>query len=354
MKKLISNDLKIKNKKDKRYLIPIFVVILFLAIIMSAAIGAVKVPYGDTFKIIINKIFSTNFEIKEKSFESIIFYVRLPRVIVSAIVGGALALCGAVMQSMFRNPMADPGIIGISSGASLGAVIAVALNLTSLSLYYMPLLAIIGALGAAFTIYKLSSYKGKIPVLTLILSGIAVSTFLGAINSLILSKIAEYKVREYLFWSIGSLSGRRWEHVRLAFIPIMILTIILLFFSKELNILLLGEEEAHSVGVNPTKARRKILFLTSITTAIAVCVSGNIGFVGLVVPHILRLIVGPDNRILLPLSALGGAIFLIVCDFIARTIIMPAEIGVGIVTSLVGAPYFIYLLMKARKEGISI
>lgn len=343
-----------ENRKSRAYLIPIFILILILTIVISSAIGAVRVPLMETFKIFMNKLFNTGFVIKNEGLISIIYNVRFPRVLVSAVVGAALATCGTVMQSMFRNPMADPGVIGISSGASTGAVIAVALGLTAKSLYYMPVFAAAGALFAAFTIYNIASYKGKVPVLTLILSGIAVSTFLGAVNSLILSKISQYKVREYLFWSIGSLSDRRWEHVNLAVIPIIILIIVLFTFSKELNILLLGEEEAHSMGVNPTKSRRKILFVSSLTTAIAVCVSGNIGFVGLVVPHILRLIVGPDNRILMPLSAFGGAIFLIVCDLLARTIIMPEEIGVGIVTAMIGAPYFIYLLIKARREGMSI
>lgn len=342
------------NKVKNSTIIISFLFILTLCMVIATAIGAVRVPFLDTIKIILNNFGLTHFKITNKRFDSIIFYVRFPRVIVATLVGAALGLCGAVMQGLFRNPMADPGIIGISSGASFGAVIAIALNLTTVSLYFMPVFAIIGALTSAFIIYRLASSKGKVPVLTLILAGIAVSTFIGALTSLILSRIAEYQVREYLFWSIGSLSGRRWEHVNLSAVPILIGIIILVSFSRELNVLLLGEEEAQSIGLNPYRARRTILFFSSIVTAVAVCVSGNIGFVGLIVPHILRLIVGPDNRILLPLSALGGAVFLLICDLIARIIIMPSEIGVGIVTSLVGAPYFLFLLNKSRKEGVAL
>lgn len=342
------------NKKNVKFMIVLFLVFLMVSIIIATAIGAVKVPYIETVKIILNNMGIGRFDLSNKGFEAIIFHVRLPRVIVAILVGGALGISGAVMQSMFRNPMADPGVLGVSSGASLGAIIAVALGLTSRGIYYMPLFAVIGALIASYTIYKLAASKGKVPPLILILAGIAISTFLGSITSLILTKIGEHQVREYLFWSIGSLADRRWEHASLVALPIVIFSLILMSFAKELNILLLGDEEAKSLGLNTNRIRKKILFFCSMTTAMAVCVSGNIAFVGLIVPHILRLIVGSDNRILIPLSAIGGAIFLVVCDLIARTVISPAEIGVGIITSLIGAPYFIFLLKRAQKEGISL
>ncbi|MCR4435125.1 MAG: iron chelate uptake ABC transporter family permease subunit [Clostridiales bacterium] len=327
---------------------------LILIIVAATAIGAVYVPFGDTVRIILKNYGILKAPSVDDSQESIIFFVRFPRVLVAVLVGAALAASGCVMQGMFRNPMADPGIIGVSGGASLGAVTAIALGLTSGSVYVMPVFATAGALAAAWLIFLLASKGGKIPVLTLILSGIAVSTFLGAVTSLILTRVNEYQLREYLFWSVGSLSARRWEHVNLAAVPVALCVIILISFSRDLNILLLGEEEAQSVGLNPFAARKRLLFFTSVTTAMAVCVSGNISFVGLIVPHIMRLIVGPDNRILMPASALAGAVFLVGCDLAARVVFMPVEIGVGIVTSLVGAPYFLYLLNKARKEGAAL
>ena len=352
---------KAKEKKDsnkngyKKYkVIPVMIILLIAIIIIATAVGAVYVPLLDTAKIIIKNLGIYNFTSISESQNSIIFLVRLPRVIVAVLVGAALAVSGAVMQGMFRNPMADPGILGVSSGAGLGAVTAIGLGLASRSIYFMPLFATIGALLAAWIVFILASSGKKIPVLTLILSGIAVSTFLGAITSLILSKISEYQVKEYLFWSVGGLSSRRWEHVNMVAIPIIICIILLISFARDLNVLLLGEEEAQSVGLNPSKTRKQLLFLVSVTTAMAVSVSGSISFAGLIVPHIMRLIVGPDNRLLLPASALAGAIFLVGCDIIARVVIMPAEIGVGIVTSLLGAPYFLYLLNKSRKEGVAI
>lgn len=339
--------------KNKYGIIPFMVIVLGLAVVFATAFGAVNVPYTKTFEIIVKNFGLINSGSFTQGQESIIYYVRFPRVIAAMIVGAALAVSGCVMQGMFKNPMADPGIIGVSSGASLGAVVAIALNLNERSIYSTPIFAVSGALIAASIIYGLASRKGKIPVLTLILSGIAVSTFLGSVTNLILTSMNEYQVREYLFWAVGSLDGRRWEHVNMVIVPIIISITILITYSRELNILLLGEEEAHSLGLNPSTTRKKLLFFVSVTTALAVCISGNISFAGLIVPHIMRLITGPDNKILLPASVVAGSIFMVVCDLIARTVIMPSEIGVGIVTSLVGAPYFLYLLNKARKGGES-
>ncbi len=357
IRKLLSAGRKPDEIKLVRYsVLPVMAAILGVLVIVASATGSVSVPLGDTVGIILKRLgfnVADSFSFSD-THESIIFFVRLPRVMIAVLVGAALSTSGAVMQGMFRNPMADPGILGISSGAGLGAVTAIALGLTTRSLYFLPLFAIIGAFAAAWLIFLLASKGGRIPVLTLILSGIAVSTFIGAITSLILTKINKYQVMEFLFWSVGSLSDRRWEHVRLIAVPVMIFILILIMFSRDLNILILGEEEAQSVGLNPSKARKRMLFLVSVTTAMAVCVSGSITFAGLIVPHIIRLIIGPDNRLLLPASAIAGSIFLVGCDLFARVVIMPAEIGVGIVTSLVGAPYFLFLLNRARKEGTAI
>lgn len=334
-----------------RIILPVMTAVLFAVIVLSTAIGAVGVPFTQTVKIILkNWGFIPDAKFPE-GWEPIIFFVRFPRVVIAALVGAALAVSGAVMQGMFRNPMADPGIIGVSSGASLGAVASIALGLTAKSLYFMPLMASVGSLAAAFIIFLLASQGGKIPVMNLILSGVAVSMFLGSLTTVVLMFISGDQVKQFLFWTVGSLNGRRWEDLRLAFIPILACIALLLLFSRDMNILLLGEEEAQSVGLNPSKTRKFLLLLASVATASAVSVSGTISFVGLIVPHILRLVFGPDHRVLLPVSALGGAVFLVVCDLIGRTVLMPREVGVGIVTSFLGAPYFLFLLNKARKEG---
>ena len=308
-------------------------------------------PILEVIKILLNKIGITNYEIARKSFISIVYYVRFPRIMTAVIVGGALAVCGCTMQSLLKNPIADSGIIGISSGASLGAVVSIALGLSSKYIFAMPLFSIFFSLLISAIVYRLSTLRGKSDNLLLILSGIAISSFVGAISSIILTNLMESQIKEYIFWSIGSLSGRRWEHFLFGIGPVIFLSFVLFYHGKELNILLLGDEEAKSLGINIRTMRKKILVIVAVLTAVSVCISGNIGFVGLVVPHILRKIIGADNRKLLKGSFLAGAFFLTLSDLISRVILAPSEISVGIITSLIGAPYFIYLIIKIRKEG---
>jgi iron complex transport system permease protein len=337
--------------KQKTGIIPALLIALLVVLVAGTAIGAVYVPFFDTFRIILKNLGLPITKTFADGQEPIIFLVRFPRVLVAALAGTALAASGAVMQGMFRNPMADPGLLGISSGAGLGAVLAIKLGLTAISIYLMPAFAFVGAFIAILAIYLLSYRKGKVPVLTLILSGLAISTFIGAITNTVLTLSYDYQVKEFLFWSTGGLEGRRWEHVQLVVLPIVISVALMFLFSRDLNVLLMGEEEAKSVGLNAGKTRTVLLILISVATASAVCVSGAISFVGLIVPHIFRLIVGPNHKILLPVSAIGGAIFLVVCDLISRVVAIPYEIGVGIITALVGAPYFLYLLLRNKKEG---
>ena len=337
-----------KTKLNFNVMITFFLIIV---IIFSLFYGAVKVPIPEVIKILLNKTGITNFDIMKKSFIPIVYYVRFPRIMTAVIVGGALAVCGCTMQSLLKNPIADSGIIGISSGASLGAVISIALGLSSKYIFAMPLFSIFFSLVVSAIVYRLSTLRGKSDNLLLILSGIAISSFVGAISSIILTNLMESQIKEYIFWSIGSLSGRRWEHFLFGIGPVIFLSFILFYHGKELNILLLGDEEAKSLGINIRTMRKKILVIVAVLTAVSVCISGNIGFVGLVVPHILRKIIGADNRKLLKGSFLAGAFFLTLSDLISRVILAPSEISVGIITSLIGAPYFIYLIIKIRKEG---
>lgn len=329
----------------------LIIFLLIIVIIFSLFYGAVRVPILEVIKILLNKIGITNYEIARKSFISIVYYVRFPRIMTAVIVGGALAVCGCTMQSLLKNPIADSGIIGISSGASLGAVVSIALGLSSKYIFAMPLFSIFFSLLISAIVYRLSTLRGKSDNLLLILSGIAISSFVGAISSIILTNLMESQIKEYIFWSIGSLSGRRWEHFLFGIGPVIFLSFVLFYHGKELNILLLGDEEAKSLGINIRTMRKKILVIVAVLTAVSVCISGNIGFVGLVVPHILRKIIGADNRKLLKGSFLAGAFFLTLSDLISRVILAPSEISVGIITSLIGAPYFIYLIIKIRKEG---
>jgi len=336
-----------------RTIMPVMLVVLAFLTVLAVGVGAVYVPFGQALKIIL-KNWGLLGDIKlPQSQVSIIFQIRLPRVIAASLIGAALATSGAVLQGMFRNPMADPGILGVSSGACLGAVTAIALGVAAQSIYFLPLFASAGAILAVTIIYLLSVKGGKTPTLTLILSGIAVSTFIVAITQIIITQLYDYQVRTFFMWTMGELYGMNWEHVRLIVLPVIISIFILLTFAHDLNALLLGEEEAQSIGLNPLRTRKLLLIFTSIITAVAVSVAGPISFIGLIVPHIMRLIVGPDHRILIPASAVGGAIFLVCCDIISR--VPPSgEISVGIVTSLLGAPYFLYLLIKAGKGGVAL
>ena len=281
---------------------------------------------------------------------AVIWYIRLPRMLVGMLVGGALGISGAVMQGIFSNPLADPGLIGISAGAATGAVVAIALGEAASSMLAMPAFALCGSILAVCLTVFLAMRNGKIPVMTLLLAGVAVGMLLGAITSGILTFMNEQKLAQYLFWMVGGLDYRRWEHVYLAAGPVLVGIFIMLLLARHLNILVLGETEAKAVGMPVLKFRMGLLFVAALTTATSVCVSGNIGFVGLVIPHMMRMLLGPDHRILLPASALGGALFLVFCDCLGRTIIAPAEVRVGIMTAILGSPYFLYLLRRMHKS----
>lgn len=326
---------------------------LCICIILALHVGTIMIPIGGGIQSILQGIGIPIYvatPISQEQ-EAVLWFIRMPRVVIGLLVGASLALAGAVMQGVFSNPLADPGIMGVSAGASLGAVLAIALGMTSLGLFYMPLFAFIGAFVSVGITIILTWRNNKLDTTTLLLAGVAVSMLLGAFTSGILTMINEYRLREFLFWMVGGLDFRRWEHVFIAIGPIWVGSIILMLLGRHLNVLVLGDTEARALGLPVMVYRILFLLLASLITATAVCVSGSIGFVGLVVPHIVRLLVGPDHRILLPMSALGGALFLVFCDTLGRVIAQPVEIRVGIMTALLGAPYFLFLLYRLRRKG---
>lgn len=282
----------------------------------------------------------------DETHRTIVMTVRLPRIVLGAIVGFALAAAGTVMQGFFRNPMADPSIIGVSAGAALGAVASITLPIAMLGLRPG---AFVGAIVAAFLVYAIATENGRTPVATLLLAGIAVQTFLGAAISYLLVQSGE-SLREAVYWLMGHLHNATWNEVGMALPPVIIFFGILSFYAVDLNILLLGEEDARTLGIAVERTKRILLACASIITAAAVAVSGVIGFVGLIVPHMMRLLVGPDHRILLPTSALAGAAFLVATDTLARA--GPAEVPVGIVTAALGAPFFLYLLRTREVHAL--
>jgi iron complex transport system permease protein len=266
-------------------------------------------------------------------------------------VGAGLGIAGAVMQAVFRNPMASPYILGLSSGAALGAAIGMTVTIPFLpTMLLVPLLAFVTCMATLFLVYSISRVGGRVPTETLLLAGIAVGSFLTALVSL-LTYLAENQMQGIIYWTMGNLTNATWDNI-LIVAPLMFAGCILMVTcSRDLNAMMLGDAHALDLGVEVSKVRIQLLVASALVTAAAVAFVGVIGFVGLVVPHILRIVMGPNNRVLLPASLLGGAAFLLMCDYISRVI--APNIGIlpiGIITSLIGAPYFIYLLRRRRSE----
>lgn len=313
--------------------------------IISLTEGKISIPLIETYKIVF-KYLGFFKEYKNTDYNIIIFFIRLPRVLLAASVGATLSLSGCLMQSIFKNPMADPGIIGISSGASLGAILCIAFNLNQIEFFSVPLISSISAITAAFFIVLISKKNNKIEQMRLLLAGIATSMFLGAISYIVLMNISGDKVKHFLFWTSGNFNSATLERSLIVLIPFIISFIVIFPYFRNLNLLLFGDEQAYSLGINPDKNRMFFLIISSIITASAVCVGGNISFIGLIIPHISKRFTGQDFQHLVPLASLLGAIFLVFCDLLARTIFN--DISVGIITSLIGVPYFIYILRSLK------
>lgn len=341
------------NKSVYRITILVLLSLTILSIGIFSTIGTADVSPIDVFKIIGSKIpfLKAYIDISDisTSYNSIIWNIRLPRVLLGLLVGASLSMAGAAFQGMFKNPMADPYVIGISSGAALGASLAIILKM-DINVFNIPLIslfAFIGGLLAVAIVYNIARVKNKIPVNSLLLAGVATGQFFTAIMSFLMV-IYNKDMTKIVYWTLGSLSGKGWGPIISISLPLILVMFILNFFARDLNIMLTGEESAQSLGVDVEKTKLYILVLGTFITALAVSVSGIIGFVGLIIPHIIRILIGPDHRILLPASALSGGIFMMFADTIARTLISPTEIPVGIITALFGGPFFIYLL-KTKK-----
>lgn len=283
---------------------------------------------------------------------AIVGSIRAPRALLAALVGAALALAGAQLQGLFRNPLASPDLLGISSGAAIGAVLAIVSGLALRSLYYTPLCALLGAFAALVVVERLGRRGRETDVATLLLAGVALSALLAAVNAFLVTRaFDDYEVaRNVTFWLMGGLVDRDWTHV-LVVLPGLALGVGLgLHTARDLDLILEGEEVAQSLGVDVERTKLLLLVSSSLLTASAVAVSGVVGFAGLVVPHLLRLVLGPSHRVLLPLSLLGGAAFLLLADGVARTALAPEELSLGVVTAFVGAPFFLFLLRRHRRQ----
>lgn len=341
------NSLRTRRTRNA-LLVAVLALALAASVLAATAIGAVAVSVEDVASSVLNWLGISNGETDAVT-RTIVLQIRLPRVALATLAGAALAVAGAAFQAVFKNSLADPYVIGASSGASLGAAIAivVALPLHVMGLGTVPLLAFAGSVGAVLLVYHLARVGGQVETPTLLLAGVAVSSLLSALVSLLIYFSGE-KLHQVIFWLMGGFSGASWVFVKAALPYIAGSLAVITIYRRELNALLLGEDTAHSLGVDVAATRRILLAAASLLTATAVSTAGIIGFVGLVVPHVVRLLAGPDHRTLVPASALAGATMMVGADLVARTIIAPTELPVGVVTALIGGPFFIYLLRHRR------
>jgi len=313
--------------------------LLVFTMILSISAGAVKIPLQEILNVFLGGGSETS--------RTIILNLRLPRAIESAIVGMGLSVVGTFFQGLLRNPMADPYVLGVSSGAAFGATIAIILGLGIFGLSFM---AFITSLMTVFFVYTISKTGTRVSMTTMLLAGIAISAFMSAIISLMML-LNHDEFSRIVFWTMGGFSLINWNSVVFTTPIIVIGSFVMYVFSRDVNAILTGEEVAEHLGVNTELVKKIILITGSLVTATAVSVGGIIGFVGLIVPHISRLIVGPDNRILVPFSAISGAIFLTFADLLARIILKPMEIPIGIITAALGGPFFLYLLIKSKQKS---
>jgi len=322
---------------------------LLVAIVLAASLGSVDIPPGRVVRAALSGLGLADDASVPESERLILLRVRFPRVLLLALVGGGLAVCGATLQATFQNGLADPGILGVSGGGALGAVAAIHLGLAERVFLALPACAFAGALGASLLVYLIAHAGGRPSAASLLLTGVAVGTLAGAGVSLVLIRAEEYHLRELLFWLVGGAEGRTWEHVALAAPPILLGALALFARHRHLDALALGEEHALSVGLPVIGARMVLLALCALVSGAAVSVSGSVAFVGLIVPHAVRLLAGPRARTLLPTCFLGGGAFLVLCDLLARLLSRREEVHLGILTAFLGAPYFLYLLYRTRR-----
>ncbi|KQS73053.1 iron ABC transporter [Rhizobium sp. Leaf371] len=338
-----------------RLLILVLVIVTSFAFGASVMTGAADASVGNLLR------WLTGTETAEAALSLrdriIILDIRLPRAVLGLLVGAALAVSGAVMQGLFRNPLADPGLVGVSAGAGLGAVLTIVLGASVfgplfalVGIYALPVAAFLGALLTTFLLYRIATRGGQTSVATMLLAGVALAALAGAVTGVLIFVADDKQLRDLTFWGLGSLAGASWTKIAGA-APIILLSLAVVpFLARGLNALTLGEAAAFHMGVPVQRLKTVAVVTVAASTGAAVAVSGGIGFVGIVVPHVLRLLIGPDNRYLLPASALLGGTLLIVADMVARTIVPPAELPIGIITAFAGAPFFLWILLRGRTQ----
>jgi iron complex transport system permease protein len=330
--------------------------VLALAFVMLASIGlgAVRISIPQVFAILVQKIgwiIDINFSAQQSN---VLWAIRFPRVLFAVLFGAGLAVSGGAIQGLFRNPLADPALIGVSSGAALASVIFI-VGVSSLPAWWrdLPLLPVAGFCGgllATLLVYAFGRSARRSSVATMLLAGIAITAFANACTGLVTFVANDAQLRSIAFWMLGSLGGATWHGVYIAAPPTLLAILVMTSQSRALNALLLGEEEAQHLGYSVALTKRMVIVLSAVLVGVAVAAAGIIGFVGLVVPHLLRLLIGPDHRYLLPGSALLGGLLLCLADLLCRVVVAPAEIPIGIVTAIIGAPFFLWLIARERRR----
>ncbi len=331
---------------------------LAIIFIVSLSIGQISISPTDILFLIGKKVGLFSSYEANAIHDTVLFNIRLPRILMTVLIGGALAVSGAALQGLFRNPLVEPGLIGVSSGAALAVVILIvfgsAFSLTRESVgmnIMMPIMAFTGGFLATMLVMKIGDQVGRTNMAVLILGGVAINALAGALMGLVIFYADENQLRMFTFWTLGDLGGATWQSLLLAAPLLIISTLWLLTFQLPLNAIAIGESEAFHMGVDVDKVKKSIIFFSAIAVGVSVSLAGIIGFVGLVVPHLVRVVFQSDNRLVLPASLIFGPLLLLLADLVARTIVAPSELPIGVVTALVGAPFFIFLLIKAKQKN---
>lgn len=333
-------------------------VLLVVVALFALTIGAVTIPFGDVSVIVLRKLGLLSSTEVDGIHEVVINSIRIPRILMTMLVGGALGISGAALQGLFRNPLVEPGLIGVSGGSAAAVVLVIVfgatLALPATGLVHDSILSassFIGGIVVTIIVLRLSTLRGKTSISAMILVGVALNAFAGALIGLSIFYADENQLRTFTFWTLGDLGGATNQKLLIA-APILILSsIVLSSFSRNLNAIAMGEAEAYHLGVNVEFTKKMIIIFSALAVGVSVSLAGMIGFVGLIIPHLIRVLFQSDNKIVLPASFLGGAILLLAADIIARTIVQPAELPIGIVTALLGAPFFIMLLVQAKNKN---
>ena len=331
----------------------ILAVLLVFSVIAGISLGPVNIPFRDVWRIIFNKLFgSGNIDDIKTGTQNIVWFIRIPRVLLGLAVGGGLTLSGVGMQAFTKNPLAEPYVLGISSGASAGAVLAIIASVVlpwgKMSISFG---SFVGALLSIIIVYTLSRSGGDITPIRLVLVGVAVSAIFRALtNFIVYTAPSDAQVRQATFWMLGGLGSAEWSDLIITYVVLIPSAVVMMIFARPLNAMMMGDSSAITLGVNVNAVRKLLIFLTAVLTSAAVAVSGCIGFVGLIVPHIVRSVTGADHSKVIPLSLLCGSIFMIWADVAARLVCAPAELPVGILTALFGGPLFLWMVRKRRYE----